>query len=122
MEEGRACLRRITTGASDCVILRNGLDIEICTFGEFSLPCILRGLNAIANGDREDYKGGDTGESLFLLADRLAEVDVSCGSEHLGSDSTSLPLYARETLTQIMLSSTGSSPSPGKIGHGNIQR
>ena len=98
------------------------LVIIMGTLVGFSLPRRLRGVNAVAKGDREDCNGGETGESLFLLAGRLAEVGVSCSSEHLGSDSPSLPLSARETLTQIMLSSTGSSPLPGKIGHGDIQR
>ena len=80
----RAGLRRISTGANDCMILLNRLDIAIDTFGEFSLPRNLRGLNAVAKGDREDCKGGETEESLFLLANR-------------------------------------SSPSPGKIGRGDIQ-
>ena len=45
---------------------------------------------------------------------------MSCGSEDLGSDSPSSPLSAWEILTQIMLLSTGSSPLPGEIGHGDI--
>ena len=98
------------------------LDIAMGKFVGFSLPRRLCGVNAVAKGDREDCNGGETGASLFLLDDRLAEVGVSCGSEHLGSDSPSSPLSARETLTQIMLSSTGSSPLSGKIGHGDIQR
>ena len=92
------------------------LDIAMGNFFGFSLPRRLRGVNAMAKGDREDCNGGETGESLFLLADKLAEVGVSCGSEHPGSDNPSSSLSARGTLTKIMLSSTGSSPSSGKIG------
>ena len=71
-------------------------------FGGFSLPRRLRGVIAVAKGDREDCNGGETGESLFLLADRLAEVGMSCGSEHPGSDNPSSSLPARETLTKII--------------------
>ena len=51
------------------MILRNRLDIATCAFGGFSLPRSLRGLNAVANGDKEDWKDGETGESLLPLAD-----------------------------------------------------
>ena len=50
-------------------------------FFEFSLLRDLRGVNTVAKGGREDYKVGKTGESLFLLAERLVGVVVFRGAE-----------------------------------------
>ena len=63
------------------MILQNRLDIAIAigTFGGFSLPRSLRGLNAVANGDREDCKGGETGESLLPLANRSSPSQGKVG-------------------------------------------
>ena len=54
------------------MILRNRLDITTGAFGGFSLPRSLRGLNAVANGDKEDWKDGQTEESLLPLADKAS--------------------------------------------------
>ena len=48
------------------------LDIAMGNFVVFSLPRRLRGVNAVAKGDRGDCNGGETGEGLFLPAGRLA--------------------------------------------------
>ena len=61
------------------MILLNRLDIAIGVFGGFSLPRSLRGLNAVANGDRENCKGGETGEILFLLANRSSHFQGKVG-------------------------------------------
>ena len=75
----RACLRRISSGANDCVIPLIRLDIVMGTFVGFSLPRRLRGVNTVAKGDKEDYNGGETGESLFLLADRSSPSQGKVG-------------------------------------------
>ena len=77
----RACLLRITLGVNDCVISPVWLDVALMGFVGFSLLRELRGVNAVAKGDREDCRVGKTGESLVLLAERLAGVGMSRGTK-----------------------------------------